>query len=145
MQLEDAARVLRKDNRSYKPCECCIKTTKKLTDHMKYISVVKKQRKKSQSSIYHYRYRKPASYAKNNPMCTPRDVISPECVYISMICALTVVHHVVLAWRGSWFASGVAPMGGNPRFLFTDTPSDFSLEYSSGYALVTLKSNYCHS
>lgn len=34
-----------------------------------------------------------------------------------------------------WFASGVAPRGGNPRLLFAYTPSDFSLEYSSGYAL----------
>ena len=66
---------------------------------MKYISVVKKQRKKSQQSIYHNRYRKLASYAKNKPMHTARDGISPEYVDISMTYALPVVHPVVLAWR----------------------------------------------
>ena len=63
---------------------------------MKYISVVKKQRKKSQQSIYHNRYRKLASYAKNNPMHTARDGISPEYVDISMTYALPVVHPVVI-------------------------------------------------
>ena len=74
--------------------ECCEKTT----DHINHVSVVKKQQKthrsheiykcckkttkKSQQSIYHNRYRKLASYAKNKPMHTARDVISPEYVDI---------------------------------------------------------------
>ena len=68
-------------------------------------------------------------------LCAPQGMSYPLNMYISMTCALPVVHPAVLAWRGSWLASGVAPMGGNPRLLFTDTPSDFSLEYSSGYTL----------
>ena len=61
--------------------KCCIKTTKK-----------------SQLSIYRNQYRKLASYAKNNPMRTKRDVISPEYVCIAMTYALYVVHHVVHSW-----------------------------------------------
>lgn len=68
-----------------------------------------------------------------------RDLL--ESVYISRNCAIPVVPPAVLAWVCLWLAPGVTPMGGLPRLLFAYTPSDFSLEYSSGYALVTLKSN----
>ena len=36
---------------------------------------------------------------------------------------------------------GVTPKGGNLQLLFTVTPSDFSLEFSSSHTLVPLKSN----
>ena len=64
-------------------------------------------------------------------MCTTRDMISPECVYISMPCALTEVQHVVLAlvcpvvclWRG--------PYGGKP----TVTLCVYPLRFFSGIFL----------
>lgn len=76
---------------------CCIKTTKNLTDHTEYISVVKKQRKKASHLYITINIENWLLMQKNNTMCTPRDVISPECVYIAMTCALPEVKHVVLA------------------------------------------------
>ena len=58
-------------------------------------------------------------------LCAPQWISYPLNVYISMPCTLTVVHHVVLAWRNSWFASGVAPMGGKPTVTLCVHPLRF--------------------
>ena len=67
-------------------------------------------------------------------MRTARDAIAHE--YVDQWLAPCLRCSV---WRIPWVClvvfPTVTPMGGDPRLIFTDTPSDFSLEYSSGYAL----------